>query len=180
MNVESMTVKTPERIAYDHIDRGLNYEMSENWQAAAEEYRLAMAAGASGWNINYSANNNLGYVLVQLGEYDKAVEHCRAAIAIKPEPYNAFKNLGLALQGQGQWSDAARCFIEATLRNPQNARAWQLLEHLLRVRPKLIKRDLELGRIVADMRIELERNNLIQPPLAPHPMFKLIDIPVEH
>jgi len=172
--------KTPERIAYDHIDCGLNYEMSEDWQAAANEYRQAMKAGASGWNLIYSANNNLGYVLVQLGQYEEAEVFCRAAIAIRPEPYNAHKNLGLALQGRGLWGEAAMCFIEATNRNPVDPRAWQLLEHLLRARPNLMKLDSQLAQHVADTRVSLEQNNLIRPPIAPYPLFKLVDIPAEH
>jgi tetratricopeptide (TPR) repeat protein len=169
-----------DRVASDLIFIGLEHEQSENWLAAADEYRKALTAEATAWNLRYSANNNLGYVLVQLGDYEQAATYCRAAIAIKPERYNAHKNLGLALQGQGLWSDAARCFIEATRISPMNARAWQHLEHLLLARPHLMEYDPELGQLVSDMRAALEEHGFIQPPIEPSPMYRPADIPSEH
>jgi tetratricopeptide (TPR) repeat protein len=177
---ETKATISRERVALDHIECGLSHEVSENWLAAAEEYRKALAADATAWNLRYSANNNLGYVLVQLGDHDQATSHCRMAIAIEPKRYNAHKNLGLALQGQGFWSDAARCFIEATQLCPGNARAWQHLEHLLQAKPNLLRHDPELGRLIADMRAELEQNDLIKPPIVPSPMFRPAVIPDEH
>lgn len=180
MNTETKVTRSREQIALDHIECGLSHEMSESWLAAAEEYRKALAADATAWNLRYSANNNLGYVLVQLGDYEQAASYCRMAIAIESKRYNAHKNLGLALQGQGLWSDAARCFLEATLLCPGNARAWQHLEHLLQAKPNLVRHDPELGQLIADMRAELEQNDLIKTPIVPSPMFRPAVIPGEH
>lgn len=179
MNPENKEMKSVERRASDHVDAGLAFECSENWLAAAQEYRQVFALNPSGWVTRYSANNNLGYVLVQLGEYEQAAEHCRAAIAINPRRYNAHKNLGLALQGQGHWKDAVMCFVEATRLNPTEPRAWQHLEHLLHGRPNLLKQYPELIQLVADVREDLEQNKLVQPPLEPSPMYRVADIPRE-
>ncbi len=180
MNPEGKAMKSVERKASDHIDAGLAFELSENWLAAAQEYRQAFALNPSGWVARYSANNNLGYVLIQLGEYAQAASHCRAAIAINPARYNAHKNLGLALQGKGHWKDAVTCFVEATRLNPADARAWQHLEHLMQSRPNLLDQYPELRQLLTDVRDDLERNNLVQPPIEPSPMYRPADIPSEH
>ncbi len=180
MNPENKEVRSIERRASDHVDAGLAFELSENWLAAANEYRQVFALNPSWWVARYSANNNLGYVLIQLGEHEQAAEHCRAAIAINPRRYNAHKNLGLALQGQGNCKDAVMCFVEATRLNPTEARAWQHLEHLLHGRPNLLKQYPELIQLVADVREDLERNKLVQPPIEQSPMYRPADIPREH
>ncbi len=180
MNHEDHSTNSIERKASDHIDAGLAYECAENWLAAANEYRQVFALNPSGWVARYSANNNLGYVLIQIGEYEQAAEHCRAAIAINPGRYNAHKNLGLALQGLGHWKDSAMCFVEATRLDPTNARAWQHLEHLLQSRPNALDQHPELRQLVADIRDELEENNYIQPPIEPSPMYRPVDLPREH
>ncbi len=180
MNLESNTDKSREWRALDHIETGIRHEYSEKWLAAAEEYRQVFDLNPAGWVARYSANNNLAYVLVQLGDYEQAAEYCRAAIAIKPERYNAHKNLGLALQGLGYWNAAARSFIEATLLCPTNGRAWQHLEHLLLARPHLVEQDPELGLLVTQTHQVLKRNDFLQPPIEPSPMFRQMGIPGEH
>lgn len=180
MNDNSKTDMSLERKAIDHVEAGIRHECSENWLAAAEEYRQIFELNPAGWVARYSANNNLAYVLVRLGEYEQAAGYCRAAIAIRPERYNAHKNLGLALQGMGCWNEAARSFIEATLLCPQNSRAWQHLEHLLLARPHLVEQDPELGQLVAQMHEALKDNDFLQPPIEPSPMYRQLDISAEH
>lgn len=180
MNVNDHATNSVEHKASDHIEAGLKYECAENWHAAANEYRQVFALNPSGWVARYSANNNLGYVLIQLKQYEEAVYCCRAAIDINPRRYNAHKNHGLALQGQGFWKDAVASFVEATRLNPTNARAWQHLEYLLYCRPNLMKQYPELRQLVADMRTELEEGNHIQPPIDLSPMYRPADIPCEH
>lgn len=179
MNSKARVTGSCERMASDRIDSGIKYELSENWLAAAEEYRQVFALSPVGWVARYSANNNLGYVLIQLGKYEEAADYCRAAIDINPRRYNAHKNLGLALQGQGLWRDAVLCFVVATRLNPTNARAWQHLKHLLQKRPNLMKQYPELRQLVADMRNDLEDGNYIQPLIEPSPMFRPTNIPCE-
>lgn len=180
MSSRENVTESIERRASDHIDAGIRYECAEDWHAAANEYRQVFALNPTGWIARYSANNNLGYVLIQLEEYEQAAEHCRSAIAINPRRYNAHKNLGLALQGLGHWKDSVMCFVEATRLNPTNARAWQHLEHLLRSRPNLLEQYPELRQLIADMRDELEENGHIQPPIEPSPMYRPVDLPCEH
>jgi tetratricopeptide (TPR) repeat protein len=80
---------------------------------------------------DYFVYNNLGYSLVRLGRFLEAEEGCRQAIEIDPQRPNAFKNLGLALQGQGRHAEAAQCFVKATQVNASDARSLRHLESLL-------------------------------------------------
>jgi hypothetical protein len=70
--------------------------------------------------------------------------HCRAAIGIDPGRQNGHKNLGVALQGQGRYCDAARSFILATMACPQDGRALGLLEELVAAQPEILEQEHEL------------------------------------
>jgi len=54
-----------------------------------------------------------------------------------PNRPNAYKNLGLSLAGQGQYCEAAQCFVAATQVNAADPRAFHLLMDLLKNRPEL-------------------------------------------
>ena len=77
------------------------------------------------------------YSPVQLGEFAKAEKYCRAAIHINPNRANGFKNLALALQGQGRHREAARSFVDATQANAADARSLGHLDALLKDHPEL-------------------------------------------
>lgn len=160
-------------LASQYMYEGGRLEKSKDWRAAAEAYRRALSANSPDPRVHYFANNNLGYVLLQMEKCEEAAELCRNAIAINPEQYNAHKNLGLAFQGQGLWTDAAWCYLEATQLCPGDARAWQLLEHLLQARPRLLDQDAELGRAFAMVHAALEERGYLREPLRQSPMFKL-------
>jgi len=72
-----------------------------------------------------------------LGQFAEGEIYCRRAIGIDPRRPNAFKNLGIALSGQGNYRAAARAFIAATQANAADGRAFQLLEGLLKQHPEL-------------------------------------------
>jgi tetratricopeptide (TPR) repeat protein len=85
----------------------------------------------------YFINNNLGFCLIALDRFAEAENYCRKAIETDPNRPNAYKNLGAALSGQGQYRDAAQCFIAATQLNAADDRAYLLLRELLREHPEL-------------------------------------------
>jgi len=58
-------------------------------------------------------------------------------IEIDGQRHNAFKNLGIALEGQNQFAEAVRCFVTATKVNASDRRANDLLEKLLTDHPEL-------------------------------------------
>lgn len=173
---EESEVPDSTALASQYLFEGGHMEKSNDWRAAAEAYRRALAANSPDPRVRYFAKNNLGYVLLQMEQCEEAAALCRNAIAINPEQYNAHKNLGLAFQGQGLWIDAAWCFLEATRLCPGNARAWQLLEHLLQARPRLLDQDTELGRAFAMTHAALEENGYLREPLRQSAVFKLTPI----
>jgi len=97
----------------------------------------------------YFLYNNLGYCLNWFGRYAEATPYCRAAIRINPNRHNAFKNLGVALQGQGEYTKAAAAYIEATRIWPRDGRALNLLEELV---SREMEHILDIGNIMAELK----------------------------
>jgi tetratricopeptide (TPR) repeat protein len=90
----------------------------------------------SSW-VGYFLNNNLGYSLVQVGLFEEAEPYLRAAIEIDPKRLNAYKNLGLSLQGQRRYSEAAISYLESIKTCPADSRAFKHLEALVDEHPEL-------------------------------------------
>ena len=79
----------------------------------------------------YFLNNNIGYCLNIEGRHQEAEKHCRAAIRINRKRRNAFKNLGIALEGKGRHVDAARNYLRAAKLCSTDPRAIVLLNRLI-------------------------------------------------
>ena len=95
--------------------------------------------------VGYLLHNNRGYCLNKLGRHAEAEVHCRTALALDAARYNAHKNLGLALAGQGRFVEAARCLLEADRRSPGDGRARRHLADLLAAHPEILVDDLDLA-----------------------------------
>ena len=91
------------------------------------------------YQLFYWINNNMGYSLCMLGRYQEAERYCRTALDTDKSRANAYKNLGLALEGQGRLHEAIDYYITATKINAQDVRAANHLEKLLRNNPSLDK-----------------------------------------
>jgi tetratricopeptide (TPR) repeat protein len=123
---------------------GQAQERSGDCKAALETYARAFELPQERNIVWYFLNNNRGYCLSLDGRYQEAEMHCRAAIEIARERPNAHKNLGLALQGQGRYSEAARSFILATMACPEDARALGHLEDLIAAHGEILKHEPDL------------------------------------
>jgi tetratricopeptide (TPR) repeat protein len=110
---------------------GQVFERKGDFPAAVAAYSRAFAEPAQENETWYFLNNNLAYSLNQIGRHDEAEAHCRAAIAIDAGRHNAHKNLGISLQGQGKYLEAAQCFLKAAQAAPDDLRALGHLEDLL-------------------------------------------------
>ena len=110
---------------------GQVFERKGDFPAAVAAYSRAFAEPARENDTWYLLNNNLGYSLNQIGRHAEAEAYCRAATAIDPSRYNAYKNLGVSLQGQGNYLEAARSFLSAAHAQPDDVRALGHLEDLL-------------------------------------------------
>ena len=121
----------PDARARCFLTMGQLFERKRDFPAAVAAYSRAFAEPARENDTWYLLNNNLGYSLNQVGRHGEAEAYCRAAIAIDAGRHNAHKNLGISLQGQGRWLEAAQCFLKAAQAAPDDLRALGHLEDLL-------------------------------------------------
>jgi len=121
---------------------GLIFEKMGDYRSAIECYREAFSLPREKDRTWYFLHNNLGYCLNQLGRHDEAEKMCRAAIEIDPGSYNAYKNLGVALQGQGIYPEAAVLFLRAAFAFPPDPRSIGHLEDLLSNHREEVEREI--------------------------------------
>jgi tetratricopeptide (TPR) repeat protein len=123
--------KDPEKKADYVLGMGQLMEQIGNFEGAINFYRQAFSLEPVNSEVWYLINNNLGYCLNHFEQYAEAESYCQAAIKIEPKRQNAYKNLGISLEGQGRHADAARCYIKAVQANAGDPRALGHLEELL-------------------------------------------------
>ena len=120
----------PDQHAACYLSLGQLMEQARNYAAAFCLYTEALLLEPVDQRTRYLLHNKAGLCLNQFGRYVEAERLCRRAIAMAPERHNAYKNLGVSLQGQGRFAEAAHCFITAVLTNAADARALRHLEDL--------------------------------------------------
>jgi tetratricopeptide (TPR) repeat protein len=128
-----------ERKAEYILKQGQLMEQMQNHTAAAAFYRAGLALEPTNVFNWYFMNNNLGYCLNMAGNYVEGEYYCRAAIMIDPNPANAYKNLGVALEGQERYKEAAESYIQAVKANARDPRGYQILVKLYERVPQLIE-----------------------------------------
>ena len=116
---------------------GQTMEQAGDYPSAIRFYREAFAMEPASNDVWYFINNNLGYSYNQVAQHAEAETFCRAAIAINPDRHNAYKNLGLALQGLAKPREAAQCLVIATQKNANDSRATEHLRRLVETYPEL-------------------------------------------
>ena len=112
-------------------------EKQQDFETAVRFYREALAMETLRNGVWYFIHNNLGYSLNMLGQFGEGERFCRVAIKINSSRPNGHKNLGIALAGQGDHREAAKCYVTATKANSGDARSLGLLRDLLQRRPEL-------------------------------------------
>jgi tetratricopeptide (TPR) repeat protein len=137
--------------AIELLRLGICHEKRQAWQEAVDAYSGAVEIGTPDQKLQYFSFNNLGYSLIQLRRFAEAEGPCLRAIEVDSERHNAYKNLGLAFQGQERWLDAALCFVKAYGICPADRRAWVHLEQLLHAYPDLPDTSPELAQAILDL-----------------------------
>jgi len=97
------------------------------WQNDESLWTHALACTSG----NYTAHNNLGYVLVAQGRSAEAIKHYEEALAINPNYSEVINNLGTALLNQGRLDEAAKYYHRAIEIYPGFAEAYNNLGILL-------------------------------------------------
>ena len=126
-----------ERKASCVLAMGQTMEQISDYEAAIRYYKEALSLEPIQTSTWYFINNNLGFCLNTLGHFAEGETYCRKALEIDSTRHNAYKNLGIARKGLGNYADAAQCFVSATQANASDPRASQLLEELLIEHPEL-------------------------------------------
>ncbi len=119
---------------------GLAWEHSADFKRARAAYRRAFTLPPEKNDTWYFLNNNLAFCLSKEGRHEEAEPHCRAAIRIDRKRHNAYKNLGVALEGQCRHVEAARNYMRAARLHPADTRAGGLLERLIDAHPEILSK----------------------------------------
>jgi len=70
---------------------------------------------------NYLVHNNLGGLLAQKGQFEKAISHFKKSLEINPDFADTYYNLGVIFGSQGQFDKAIPYFEKALKINPNDA-----------------------------------------------------------
>jgi len=135
--------------AEQYLIKGQLMETNQNFKEAIAFYARALPLEPTNPDVWYLIHNNLGYCLNLFEEFTRGEEYCRAAIGIDTTRHNAYKNLGIALEGQGQFADAIAAYVEAVRYRPEDPRALAHLEDLLERNPSLLVEDPELSEVLS-------------------------------
>lgn len=111
---------TPEQPEALHL-LGVSAFHRGNFQLAGDYLQRAVALRPHSVELHC----NLGLILSHsTTNLDRAIEHCRMAIALKPDYPEAYNNLGNALRIRKDLQEALTCFEKALAMNPQYAEAY--------------------------------------------------------
>jgi len=136
------TADDPSVKADCYLKLGQLREAADDYLEALRNYEEAFTLDLGQNDTSYFLHNNRGFCLNQIGRYAEAETYCRKAIEINEERYNAYKNLGVALQGQSKYVDASVCFLRAALMFPLDYRSIEHLEKLLANHREEVEREI--------------------------------------
>nr|MBC7245514.1 tetratricopeptide repeat protein [Chloroflexota bacterium] len=133
-----------------YLALGQFMEQTRDYDAACTYYAQAYALEPVDPHIAYFVHNNLGYCLNRLGRHEEAESYLRMAIQIDPSRQNAYKNLGISLESQQRFAEAAECYLQGIQADASDSRALWLLEELVSDHP-------EIAQCIPDLFLQLER-----------------------
>ncbi len=160
----------PVEIAMMVFHQGQIMEHLKDWDSAIRFYARALELSSHLEIDRYFFHNNIGYSLNQVKRYAEAEPYLREAIRLDPSRANAFKNLGLSLQGQRKLTDAAWSFIAAVRADAADSRALKHLEELAEQHKELYADipDLEFQISKCQEAVEYARSQQPPPPFRIH------------
>ncbi len=120
---------------------GQVWERAGDYQSALDVYSRAFELPQKPDIVWYFLHNNSAFCQNLEGRHQEAEVHCRAAIEIDPDRFNARKNLALAVQGMGRYAEAAKSFVDAIMACPGDHRALGHLEDLIAAYPDILEQE---------------------------------------
>jgi tetratricopeptide (TPR) repeat protein len=149
----------PEKKAFCFLSMGQLLEQNRDFEAAISAYSQAYLLEPVNSTSWYFIHNNLGCCLNHCERYDEAERYCREAIRIDPTRYNAYINLGVALEGQSKYADAVRAFIKAIKTNSSDTDVLQHLEDLVADHVEIASEITDISEQMDDCREATRRRN---------------------
>ena len=134
-----------EEKAEAYFTLGQAMEHNDDFETAVRFYMLALELEPRNKFHAYFIRNNIGFSMNHLNRHIEAEKYLREAIAIDTSHANAHKNLGLSLEGQQRYGEAARSFIAAVQANASDPRALWHLEELTERHPETFAEILDLS-----------------------------------
>lgn len=165
-----------EEVAFRWLQQGVWREWVSDFQGALDCYQEGLDCRPKKPDTRYFLNNNTGYCLNRLGRASEAEPWCRQAVEINPDYHNAHKNLGMVLEGQGRWLEAAEAFQQAIQAWPGDRRAYDHIARLLDQHPGLALDRPELQDFLDAASLVVEHARAIQ--AFANPEKKGPDLPV--
>jgi serine/threonine protein kinase/tetratricopeptide (TPR) repeat protein len=99
-------IQTDDRLAAGHMTLGIIHMEQGNYEAAIMELGKALAKEP----MNFEACLQLGYAYQTITRFDKAEEHYRQAIRLKPYYWVGYSYLGFMFYASGRYGDAEEEF----------------------------------------------------------------------
>jgi Flp pilus assembly protein TadD len=132
---------------------GQAMEHVNDFESAVRFYMLALELNPQNKLYRYFVLNNLGYSLNQLKRFVESEVYLRKAITIDGSRSNGFKNLGLSLEGQEKFVEAAESYLNAIRANAGDSRPLQHLEELVEHHKELLVEEPELKLRLQECRL---------------------------
>ena len=105
-----------------YFERGREYQMAGNLDAAFSDYNQALALNPK----HDRAYNNRGLIYSSKGELDKAIADYTQAIALNPNLEQAYNNRGIAYADKGELDKAIPDYTQTLTLNPKNANVYYI------------------------------------------------------
>ena len=112
-------------------------EKCGDYESALKFYKAALGFQVSDPKLRYFRLNNFGFCLNFFRRFEAAEEFLRAAVAMAPKLYNAWKNLGVTLEHLAKYEEAAECYLKAIRCSRGEPRSVRHFKRLLERQPAL-------------------------------------------
>jgi tetratricopeptide (TPR) repeat protein len=108
-----------------NLNYGAMLAMQGKLQEATNYFSRALKI-EPGWSPVHEtrAHENLGIACVELGDYERGLNHCREALRLDPRDVRAMTGLARALAGLGRVDEAMKYFADALNLNPSDPRTY--------------------------------------------------------